>query len=300
MKGYFFHFLFIFYLTISSSIINIHTLSSTNKFLLNSQNNSKQEESSDELFKKLIGYNEIIKKVTDENYINSIINNDSEEKVELPVSLLDNIKKQTNSFSEEVHKLKENLTSIVNEDNRNGKKVVDHTIDFLMGKNEISTPFNKHKSIIREIYENLLKKGDNKFDFSSFLELKLKNDQSDADTPPPSAYTSNEIMCKSSLDCMLKKLKYQKCSVARVNIRTIYEVVNVIFHIMAKIISVLCACTPTPAGTSITIPCSNTASIPGLVCNIPNMVFKGVYKISVFMYKIYGLISNFCWNPLGP
>jgi hypothetical protein len=300
MKSFFFQFLFIFYLTISPSIITIHALSTTNKFRLNSQNISKQEESSDELFKKLIGYKDIIKKVTDVNYINSIINNESEEKVELPVSQLENIKKQTNSFSEEIHKLKEKLTSIVNEDNRNAKRVVDHTIDFLMGNKEISAPFNKHKNIISEVYERLLKNGDDKFDFSSFLELKLKDDQSDANTPPPSAYTSDEIMCKSSLDCMLKKLKYQKCSVARVNIRTIYEIVNVIFHIIAKIISLLCACVPIIAGTSISVPCMNTAGIPGLICNIPNMVYKGVFKISVFLYKIYGLISNFCWNPLGP
>ena len=36
------------------TIITIHALSTTNKFRLNSQNISKKEESSDELFKKLI------------------------------------------------------------------------------------------------------------------------------------------------------------------------------------------------------------------------------------------------------
>lgn len=295
MKWFSLKFLFIFILITSNSLITIHSKSS-NKFLVN-KNKMKQSYIIDDVFKKLINYNDIIQKVTDEKFINDILNNKSKHKIDFDRIEINEIIQDKDKSSNEINQLKEDLTEIIKEDNRNTKGVVDHTINYIFTKNEVNVPFYKHKQIINEVYDKILSKIENLENPSSFLEI-ASSFNPDADPPKP--YTSNEIMCKNSLDCMLKKLLYQKCSVARVNIRTIYEVVNVIFHIMAKIIFLLCACVAVPAGESITIQCMNTNAQPGLICVNPNMVFKGVFKISIMLWKIYELMSTFCWNPIGP
>ena len=77
-----------------------------------------------------------------------------------------------------------------------------------------------------------------------------------------------------------------------VGIFTIYYIGFVVYN--------LCACKDVPAGDKVKIKCQNTSGQPGIVCTVPNMIFKVIFKISVFIWKAFVLLHNLCMNPIYP
>lgn len=72
-----------------------------------------------------------------------------------------------------------------------------------------------------------------------------------------------------------------------------------VVKILAKIIFGLCACNA-PPGDPINVSCSNTTAQPGLVCTLPNLAFKAVFKLSTILWEAYVKLSNMCFNPMSP
>ena len=139
---------------------------------------------------------------------------------------------------------------------------------------------------------------------TSFIEFKLsfknKVKNPDADKSPPEAYTDNTLPCKNSGECFLKKLLWMKFTLIRVGIRTVYELINMPMRIIGMVVFGLCACVSAPAGEEYQLQCNNRTAQPGLVCTIPNMVYKSVDKISFIIWTAYTMISGISRNPISP
>ena len=199
-----------------------------------------------------------------------------------------------NDYDNEIKKVNDIIKGI---DNKN-------RIDNVKNMKKIADVINIFKDILIKIipkeleYSSLLLLLDSKNDLYSIIRFKstfsnvLFNE-------PPEPYSTDDIPCKSVSDCDLKKKLWMKCSVERITIRTVYELVNQILRKLGQIVYTACVCTHIPAGDNIQVKCVNTQSIPGLVCTIPNMVLKTIFKISYMLWESYDKISNQCVNPIN-
>lgn len=143
--------------------------------------------------------------------------------------------------------------------------------------------------------------------YNSFIQIKaasktvFSNKNPDADMELPKPYSDgSEIPCNSSSDCKMKKLKWMKCTVQRIGVRTVYEMINMPLRIVGQIVYSLCACVHTPSGSNYQVKCTNTTGAPGLICTIPNMIYKSLYKISFTLWNSYTKLSGVCRNPITP
>lgn len=122
--------------------------------------------------------------------------------------------------------------------------------------------------------------------------------QVDPDADPPKPYTGNSIPCTPS-SCPIKKLKWMKCTVKSVTLRTAYEFINIILNTLAKTTYGVCGCIEISSGKK-QIKCTLTRSYPGVPCNVMLNALKGIFKISMFIWKAYTMNNSICLNPISP
>jgi hypothetical protein len=174
-----------------------------------------------------------------------------------------------------------------NSDNADLIQIMDIVLN---NKNDIQ----KTKKEIVQMLTEKTKKNDLRF------RSKEKKEKTVSDLPPEPYSEESGALCKNDSDCASKSKKWTLCTILRVTIRFVYEVIALTMNIIAKIIYGLCACFHTPTEQKISVSCSNTTSIPGLICTVPNQTFQGIFKISFVIWKVYELISQTCFNPMSP
>lgn len=170
------------------------------------------------------------------------------------------------------------------------KVILDSLINYIASIPRIKSIFSSNSdTIIKSI--SLIS---NSMNLLSFKQL-----ESVADSTPPGPYTSSSIPCTPS-NCPIKKMKWMKCTIVSVSLRTAYEFINMIVNILAKITWGTCGCVEIPTGKSKKTQCSLTRSIPGVPCNVMHNALKGIFKISLFIWKAYTMSNTICLNPINP
>jgi hypothetical protein len=242
-----------------------------------------------EIFKDMINYKEIVKIFENKNSLKQLL---AFPKQNIKNEIEYNLEKTNTNFNIPLKNF-----DLLSREIRNRYsyhlKVLDLTISYLTEDQEVK------KSLIQ------LKKAkdylNTYFNFNFNDSLKYKFIQVDPDEEPPKPYSSLNLPCMNSGDCMTKKLKWMMCTVKRVTIRTAYEELNKPLLTMSKIIFNLCGCLIIPKGAEQQqIKCTLTTAQPGIPCVISNMVFKSLFKLSFNMWKAYQTESHKCYNPISP
>lgn len=169
-------------------------------------------------------------------------------------------------------------------------------------KEEITDDFIK-ELFLGKIRSKETKNNDYLDNLNSFIETSvyLNNKDPNADITPPEKYSdSTDVPCISSMDCFAKKLIWMKCTVMRIGIRTAYETMNMPLRIIGNIVFGLCACSFAPAGEEWQLQANNRNAQPGTACNLPNKIYKALFKASFMIWNAYTAITGICRNPIGP
>jgi len=120
--------------------------------------------------------------------------------------------------------------------------------------------------------------------------------------PEPGAGGSGAICNKST--CIMKSMEVMKCTVIRIVLRFIYEILCAIENMFGMVLMGLCACDKAPMAESYLgqdkMTCSNKSSIPGVICLTPLAVYMAFFGIVFGVWKAIFLFSNLCLVPLGP
>jgi hypothetical protein len=246
-------------------------------------------------FKRIINYDEIIRKLSNEKYIK----NDN-------TLLLQNVEENLNSKEKNnfLHRentnehINNNITRIRLDIIKESKKAVE-VLNSLCDAISLSEEFQNFLNIISKNEEYIKEFTDRSEVFNNsplFIELRQNN----ADLDPPKAYSSLKIPCKTAIDCNLKKLTMMKCTVVRVALRTIYESLNVPLITIEKIVFSLCGCFYVETPNNRKIKCTLTTGQPGLPCSVTNQVLQGLFKLSFGIWKGYQTMSHLCRNPISP
>ena len=179
-----------------------------------------------------------------------------------------------------------------NPDKTSPKLILDSLINYIASLPSIRAIFSSNSDTITKSLSLLSNP-------SSMSLLSFKQIESVADSTPPGPYTSSSIPCTPS-SCPTKKLKWMKCTIVSVSLRTAYEFINMIVNILAKIAWGTCGCVEIPAGKTKKTQCSLTRSIPGVPCNVMHNALKGIFKISLLIWKGYTMSNTICLNPINP
>lgn len=248
-----------------------------------------------DILKKIINYDEIKEKLSNADFIKSLINdNKKQSEIESYFNkypkdkLIEISSSQDNKIKSFINQVKQNSSDL--------KKVLDMTVDFLANHEEIKNVLIKNK----KYYMQYLNESD-KLNTANQMRFHQSDIIGIEDLPPPMPYMSLDTPCMTPADCTAKKLLWMKCTVLRVGIRTAYEGINIALNATNKALFGLCACVQIPMGPDkLKCQCNNTNAQPGLACTIPNQVFKGIFKISVQIWKAYQMISHTCFSPINP
>ncbi|CAJ1371375.1 unnamed protein product [Effrenium voratum] len=82
----------------------------------------------------------------------------------------------------------------------------------------------------------------------------------------------SDVACSSTTACKLKSFLANVCNYGRVALQTVYQVVNVVVHIMAVLITLLCGCLH--------------------ILTVSFCVLQGIPPICIFPYNVYSKINT--------
>ena len=192
----------------------------------------------------------------------------------------------------------------------NYNNIITYPLSYYISMNtssdDISTLLHQSNvSLYKSINISFIDKSSPKTILDSFISYILSSYQNkhsfkevDPDADPPKPYTSNSIPCTPS-SCPIKKLKWMKCTVKSVTLRTAYEFINIILNTLAKTTYGVCGCIEIPSSNK-QVKCTLTRSYPGVPCNVMLNALKGIFKISMFIWKAYTMNNSICLNPISP
>lgn len=211
-----------------------------------------------------------------------------------------------NQYLDELNNLLINL--IPNEININ---YINNTYNELKNINNKIKLFNEKETYSKELFgsknkdldsfEYKFKETNNNAFKKAHLSINSDNLISIAELTPTTKYSDGtDIPCINSNDCFVKKLKWMKCTIDRVSLRTAYETANIPLRVIGFVVYNLCACVNIPSGNTYQIDCFNTIAQPGSACTLPNMVYKSIFKNSFMIWESYVETSSICKNPIGP
>jgi hypothetical protein len=162
--------------------------------------------------------------------------------------------------------------------------ILNNILVHLLSNQELLSFFNQHQLNILQGVEYLTEQTNQTYSFKQL----------------PEPYTSDDTPCNKET-CSTKKLKWMKGTVLSVSLRTSYEFVNIIIHILGKIAWGTCGCVDVGAlGKKHQVKCALIRSYPGVPCNVMVSVLKGMFKISLLIWKGYISFNSLNTNPINP
>jgi len=94
--------------------------------------------------------------------------------------------------------------------------------------------------------------------------------------------------CSTPMGCKARELIANKCSYVREVLQLIYQVVNLIAHVITIVISVLCGCLFV-ANQAVCV----LASVPFL-CSLPYNLYNAIFKMSVQLWESIKSTTSLC------
>ena len=166
----------------------------------------------------------------------------------------------------------------------NSLSIINNIFAHLLSNQELLSFFNQHQLNILQGVEYLIEQTNQTYSFKQL----------------PEPYTSDDTPCNKET-CSTKKLKWMKGTVLSVSLRTSYEFVNMIIHILGKIAWGTCGCVDVgKLGKKHQVKCTLIRSYPGVPCNVMVSVLKGMFKISLLIWKGYISFNSLNTNPINP
>merc|ERR1712007_6383 len=94
--------------------------------------------------------------------------------------------------------------------------------------------------------------------------------------------------CAGSASCFFKGLMANKCSYIRSTLQIIYQAVNVVAHVMAIVMTVLCGCLFI-ANQAVCV----LSAIP-YICSTPYNLYNAIFKTSIQLWEAVKSSSTSC------